>query len=83
MTAQRKDTKRFGKWKNKAEKKEYTIPFEGIYLHYNDIEASDSVEDIISSDTSSVQKVFHNGQLIIINNNKIYNILGHEITEKY
>ena len=67
----------------KAEKKEYTIPFEGIYLHYNDIEAGDGVEDIISSDTSSVQKVFHNGQLIIINNNKIYNILGHEITEKY
>ena len=65
-----------------AAKQEYTIPFEGIYLHYNDIEAGDGVENIISTQTAA-EKILYNGQLIIIKNNKIYNILGHEITEKY
>ena len=68
----------------KAEKKEYNIPFEGIYLHYGD-NASTGFE--FTPDTSyqnkSIEKILHNGQLIIIKNNKIYNILGHEITEKY
>lgn len=68
----------------KAEKKEYNIPFEGIYLHYSD-NASTGFE--FTPDTSyqnkSIEKILHNGQLIIIKNNKIYNILGHEITEKY
>ncbi len=68
---------------NKAEKKEYAIPFEGIYLHYNDIETGDGVETITLEDKQTAQKLIHNGQLIIIKNNKIYNILGHEITEKY
>jgi len=35
------------------------------------------------SESTTAQKLLHNGQLIIIKNNKIYNILGHEITEKY
>ena len=68
----------------KAEKKEYNIPFEGIYLHYSD-NASTGFE--FTPDTSyqnkSIEKILRNGQLIIIKNNKIYNILGHEITEKY
>ena len=68
----------------KAEKKEYNIPFEGIYLHYGD-NASTGFE--FTPDTSyqnkSIEKILHNGQLIIIKNNKIYNILGHEITEKH
>ena len=66
----------------KAEKQEYHIPIEGIYLHYAGIPNLPShVENILQEDTP--HKVLHNGQLIIINNNKIYNILGHEITEKY
>ena len=68
----------------KAEKKEYNIPFEGIYLHYSD-NASTGFE--FTPDTSyqnkSIEKILRNGQLIIIKNNKIYNILGHEITEKH
>ena len=67
-----------------AEKKEYNIPFEGIYLHYNE-KVETGIESIItpSQQGNSAQKMLHNGQLIIIKNNKIYNILGHEITEKY
>ena len=66
----------------KAKKQEYRIPIEGIYLHYKGIpEQTTNVENIIQQE--SMQKILHNGQLIIIKNNKIYNILGHEITEKY
>ena len=68
--------------KTKAEKQEYRIPIEGIYLHYKGIpEQTTNVENIIQQE--SMQKMLYNGQLIIIKNNKIYNILGHEITEKY
>jgi hypothetical protein len=68
----------------KAEKKEYNIPFEGIYLHYGE-KVETGIESIItpSQQGDSAQKMLYNGQLIIIKNNKIYNILGHEITEKY
>ena len=68
----------------KADKKEYNIPFEGIYLHYSE-KVETGIESIItpSQQGDSAQKMLHNGQLIIIKNNKIYNILGHEITEKY
>ena len=66
----------------KAKKQEYRIPIEGIYLHYKGIpEQTTNVENIIQQE--SMQKILHNGQLIIIKNNKIYNILGHEITEKH
>ena len=68
----------------KAAKQEYKIPFEGIYLYYAP-EVTDDIEDIPTSQspTQRTQKLLHNGQLIIIKNNKIYNILGHEITKKY
>ena len=67
-----------------AEKKEYNIPFEGIYLHYSE-KVDTGIESIItpSQQGDSAQKMLHNGQLIIIKNNKIYNILGHEITKKH
>ena len=66
----------------KAEKQEYRIPIEGIYLHYAGVPDQPShVENILENNTAN--KILHNGQLIIIKNNKIYNILGHEITEKY
>ena len=68
--------------KTKAEKQEYRIPIEGIYLHYKGIpEQTTNVETITQQE--STHKILRNGQLIIIKNNKIYNILGHEITEKY
>ena len=66
----------------KAKKQEYCIPIEGIYLHYKGIpEQTTNVENITQQE--SIHKILRNGQLIIIKNNKIYNILGHEITEKY
>ena len=67
---------------SKAEKQEYRIPIEGIYLHYAGLPNQPShVENILQEETAN--KVLHNGQLIIIKNNKTYNILGHEITENY
>ena len=67
-----------------AAKQEYNIPLEGIYLHYGD-RVSTKVEEITGSthETHRASKMLLNGQLIIIKNNKFYNILGHEITEKY
>ena len=65
-----------------ATKQEYRIPIEGIYLHYKGISGeTTNTKDI--KHTTSAQKMLRNGQLILINNNKFYNILGHEITEKY
>ena len=70
------------RFNTKATKQEYSIPIDGIYLYYNNLpEESTQLEDILT--IHPVQKVLHNGQLIIIKNNKTYNILGHEITEKY
>jgi hypothetical protein len=68
----------------KADKKEYNIPFEGIYLHYGkkvttDLECTNHPH----SSEHNAQKMLRNGQLIIIKNNKTYNILVHEITENY
>ena len=67
-----------------AEKKEYNIPFEGIYLHYSE-KVETGIESIItpSQEGDSAYKMLKDGQLLIIKNNKIYNILGHEITKKY
>ena len=67
----------------KAEKQEYHMPIEGIYLHYSDDNAETDVTTTPIPQISNTQKILYNGQLFIINNNKIYNILGHEITEKY
>ena len=68
----------------KAEKREYNIPFEGIYLHYSEQIAS-GIECVPTPESSNNQayKMLQEGQLIIIKNNKTYNILGHEITKKY
>jgi hypothetical protein len=68
----------------KAEKREYNIPFEGIYLHYSEQIAS-GIECITTPEASENQayKLLEDGQLIIIKNNKTYNTLGHEITKKY
>ena len=67
-----------------AEKKEYNIPFEGIYLKYGD-QVETGIECIPhpSQKDNTAYKMLYNGQLIIIKNNKTYNILGHEITKKY
>ena len=66
----------------KAAKQEYNIPIEGIYLHYKGLPGQiTGLENPIES--NSAHKVLNDGQLIIIKNNKHYNILGYEITEKY
>ena len=66
----------------KAAKQEYHIPIEGIYLHYKGLPSTaTNVENLVHHE--SAQKVLNNGQIIIIKNNKTYNILGYEISEKY
>ena len=66
----------------KATQQEYRMPIEGIYLHYKGLPTQGThVDNLLQTETAD--KLLHNGQLIIIKNNKTYNILGHEITEKY
>ena len=67
----------------KAAKQEYFIPFEGIYLHYGEHITSSIEQWSVVPEENTAFKKLYNGQLIIIKNNKTYNILGHEITEKY
>jgi len=68
--------------KTKATQQEYRMPIEGIYLHYKGLPTQGThVDNLLQTETAD--KLLHNGQLIIIKNNKTYNILGHEITEKY
>ena len=63
----------------KAEKQEYRIPFDGIYLIYSDQDtAIDALPALDNGDAA--RKMFWNGQLVIIKNGHIYNLLGHEIT---
>lgn len=70
------------RFNTKAIHQEYRIPVEGIYLYYDKLpEEPTFIENVSIKNTA--EKILHNGQLIIIKNNKIYNILGHEITEKY
>ena len=70
------------RFNTKAIHQEYRIPVEGIYLYYDKLpEEPTFIENVSINNTA--EKILHNGQLIIIKNNKIYNILGHEITEKY
>ena len=66
-----------------AAKGEYRIPIEGIYLHYDGDRIETDIKNTLTDSIYNISKKLHNGQLIIIKNNKIYNILGHEITEKY
>ncbi len=62
----------------KAEKKEYRIPFDGIYLIYDE---QDTAIDNTPAQNShdNARKVLLNGQLLIIKNGHIYNLLGNEI----
>lgn len=63
-----------------ATKQEYRIPFDGIYLYY-DTAPSTGIANVQTEKTATkVHKVIIDGQLLIINNGHIYNLLGHEIT---
>lgn len=70
------------RFNTKATYQEYRIPVEGIYLYYDNIPEDPTVVENVSINNTA-EKILLNGQLIIIKNNKIYNILGHEITEKH
>ena len=72
------------RYNKNATKQTYNIPLDGIYLHYGEkIETSIDDAPHPMQYEHFARKILIDGQLIIINNNKIYNILGHEITEKY
>lgn len=64
----------------KAAQQEYRIPFDGIYLYYNSAPETGITSPQLTESTTGAQKVIINGQLVIINNGHIYNLLGHEIT---
>ena len=72
------------RYNKNATKQTYNIPLDGIYLHYGEkIETSIDYAPHPMQYEHFARKILIDGQLIIINNNKIYNILGHEITDKY
>ena len=66
-----------------TKKQEYRTPIEGIYLYYKGLASQPTDMEYSNVQSKLAQKILLNGQLFIIKNNKIYNILGHEITEKY
>lgn len=63
-----------------ATKQEYRIPFDGIYLYYDTAPSTGIADTQTEVSTTKAQKVIIDGQLVIINNGHIYNLLGHEIT---
>lgn len=66
----------------KAEKKEYNIPIDGIYLTYNDGKETTDMENVsvtpAAGDNAGV-KFVQGGRLYIMRNGKIYTILGTQI----
>lgn len=62
----------------KAEKKQYNIPISGIYLTYNGTEDT-AIGDTPASARTKAAKFLQNGQLYIVRNGQIYNILGTKI----
>ena len=66
----------------KAEKKEYNIPIDGIYLTYNGLADGTDVEQLpvdLSTSTNIGAKFMQDGRLYIMYNGKIYTILGTQI----
>lgn len=66
----------------KAEKKEYNIAIDGLYLTYNnngDATGMEEVENSLSNANNGGTKFVQNGRLYIMRNGKIYSILGTQI----
>lgn len=66
----------------KTAKTDYRMPFHGIYIYYDNIPSTD-LPSVVTPSNTDVQKVFHNGQLYIIYNGHIYNLIGNEVTHKH
>lgn len=64
----------------KAEKKQYNIPVPGIYLTYKGSPSTDiKTADRDNTKSSKTVKFVQNGQLYVIRNGQIYNILGTQV----
>jgi hypothetical protein len=66
----------------KAEKKEYNIPIDGIYLTYNGLADGTDVEQLLVdpiTSTNTGAKFVQDGRLYIMHNGKIFTILGTQI----
>ena len=61
-----------------AEKKKYNIPVDGIYLTYNGASES-AVENTTAHRNVKTTKFIQDGQLYVIRNGQIYNILGTKV----
>ena len=63
-----------------AEKKEYNIPIDGIYLTYNSSSTDiDNVPSMERTQSDKACKFVQNGQVYIMRQGSIYNILGTKI----
>ncbi len=63
----------------KAEKKEYRIPFDGIYLLYDSQETGINNLPVPQAGDTACKRLI-NGQLLIFKDGHIYNILGYQLT---
>ena len=63
-----------------AEKKKYNIPVDGIYLTYNGTSES-AVENTTAHRNVKTTKFIQDGQLYVIRNGQIYNILGTKVNQ--
>ena len=62
-----------------AEKKEYNIPFDGIYLTYNTEKTDVEMVELPESHEGRGVKFVQNGHVYIMRNGNIYNLLGVQI----
>lgn len=62
-----------------AEKKEYNIPFDGIYLTYNTEKTDVEMVELPESHDGRGVKFVQNGHVYIMRNGNIYNLLGVQI----
>ena len=62
-----------------AEKKEYNIPFDGIYLTYNTEKTDVEMIELPDSHDGRGVKFVQNGHVYIMRNGNIYNLLGVQI----
>ena len=79
LTAQALERYEFKQWSNGVEDNPYSfVATEDIILEAEFIPIT-AIENINAEEIEDIKKVIHNGQLLILRNGKIYNVMGQEM----
>ena len=79
LTAQALEGYEFKQWSNGVEDNPYSfVATEDIILEAEFIPIT-AIENINAEEIEDIKKVIHNGQLLILRNGKIYNVMGQEM----